>query len=940
MSLNELNEEQKQAVTHSIGSPMCTLAGAGSGKTRVLQHRVEWLINNGVPPRKILVVTFTNKASAEISKRIMSNSPGLTIQKCPRVCTIHALALAAIRRNPKGFGLKDHLSLLDDYDQGILMRKVIEREIKESEREDYNPWNILKKIAFHRARGLGFSREYTPDIHQQAIHMHKGFHALDSDVVRLWETFEREKSSNSVVDFDDLLCLVNRRVREDSTWAEKWSRMFDHVLLDEGQDTNPVQWELVNSLLAADNLNLCVVGDVSQCQPAGTKVRIVETPPRGSRPAKTVEKDIEAIVDGELVTIWSKHDQLTYNGGRVVKTAKRWYSGDMLTVVTDGKSTRMTPNHWLWVRFNKACEEKYALYLMYREDLGFRIGLTKIKKGANCYGYGLTYRMAQEKADKAWILRVCDHRSEVECLEEIFSLKYSIPECVFEPTAGVINRTVEQIRFVFSSVSREGGRRCLADNNLLEDQPIAYRRGEIMKGRRVYNQSWRGYFKTAAANLIPEIMEIPKIRANASAPITSITRNPFDGWVYSLDVEKDHTYIADGVIVGNSIFGFNGAAPEILKAYSEGWRGVVPKLYRLAQNYRSVPEIVGLANAVQQKMVLTIPLKMLSARGDIGHTGTTSLMKGGEDDGTPREIAHRIASQIYRDRQTTPYKENAILVRSGKSQVRDLEAELVKLRIPYVVRGGQGLLQTEEARDVLAYLRLAVNPKDFMALNRAIAAPKRGLGTVALEKIRDVANKQFAGDLLSGCWAVNKDKAGAFVNTIREIQKKHDDPVNAFDFAIKLSGYSSYLRDKYRKDVEKLTIKLDNLERLALLVVGLLETNIMNLADVVFQLSMDEQAKDEDKDGRVVISTIHKAKGLEYSRVFVTNCYEGSLPHMYSRGNDTEIEEEMRLFYVAITRAKDRLIICVPTFLLKKTSTGWSKTRVEPSRFLTMVGID
>jgi DNA helicase-2/ATP-dependent DNA helicase PcrA len=102
---------------------------------------------------------------------------------------------------------------------------------------------------------------------------------------------------------------------------------------------------------------------------------------------------------------------------------------------------------------------------------------------------------------------------------------------------------------------------------------------------------------------------------------------------------------------------------------------------------------------------------------------------------------------------------------------------------------------------------------------------------------------------------------------------------------------------------------------------------------------MDEQAKDEDKDGRVVISTIHKAKGLEWDAIFLTNCYEGSLPHMYSMGNETEIEEEMRLFYVALTRARNKVTICVPTFLLKKTSTGWTKTPVEPSRFLTMLGI-
>jgi intein/homing endonuclease len=83
----------------------------------------------------------------------------------------------------------------------------------------------------------------------------------------------------------------------------------------------------------------------------------------------------------------------------------------------------------------------------------------------------------------------------------------------------------------------------------------------------------------------------------------------------------------------------------------------------------------------------------------------------------------------------------------------------------------------------------------------------------------------------------------------------------------------------------------------------------------------------------------HNSKGLEWQTVFISSVYEGSMPHMYSMGNDTEIEEERRLFYVALTRAKDRLVICVPTYLLKKTSTGWNKISVEPSRFLAEIGI-
>lgn len=652
----QLNEEQTRVVQHPVGTPICLVAGAGSGKTRVMTERVRWLMANGVEPRRICTLTFTNRAAGELSERL-GITPNTPRECVPRVTTIHALALAAIRRNPKGFGLQDRVSLLDDYDQGILMRKVIDREIhKEAEREQFNPWNILEKIAYHRARGVGFAVDYTPEIHEAAVHTHSGYHALDSDLVQLWKKYEKEKVNTSTLDFDDMIHLVVRRVESDTGWAKALGNMFQHVLMDEAQDTNPIQWKLVNSLLSPDNFNFCAVGDISQ-----------------------------------------------------------------------------------------------------------------------------------------------------------------------------------------------------------------------------------------------------------------------------------------------SIYGFNGSAPEILKAYSEGWRGIVPTLYRLERNYRSVPEIVNLANAVQKKMTMTIPLSMIPARAELGHTGKTAILKAEDtyqEPNTPKKIAGLIADQIYADRNTIPFKENAILVRSGKTQVRDLETELVRLRIPYVVRGGQGLLQTEEVRDILSYLKLAVNPKDFMALNRAIAVPKRGMGNVALEKVRKVANDQFQGNLIEACWASSADKAGGFVNLMRHIQESLDDPNDALDKVIKLSGYRGHLQNKYgKKDKEKLTIKLENLERLAAMVAGLLIDNVMTLDDVVFQLSMDDQVKDGDPSGKVVISTIHKAKGLEWTRVYVTNCYQGSLPHMYSMGSLEEIDEERRLFYVAFTRAKDTAVICVPDKLLKRDGAGWKVVPVQPSQFLTELGI-
>lgn len=928
MSQIQLNEEQTLAVRHPVGQPACLIAGAGSGKTRVLTERVRWLMENGVPPRRIVAITFTNKAAAELVERLgIGDHTPRDLQ--PRVSTIHSLSLSAIRRNPLGFGLQEKVSPLDDYDQYQMMKKIIERV-----KSDENPKRVLEAISFHRARGYGFAVDYTAEVHRVAEQMHGGYHALDQTQLGLWKLYEVEKTKNSVVDFDDMLHLVLRRAETDPVWKSKLERMYEFVLMDEAQDTNPTQWKFVNLLLAQDNPNLYVVGDMSQCQPPGTRITVVTEPPRGAYPAKLVQKNIEDLVDGDLAgNIWCKHDQYTYSAGRKIRVAKRQYAGPMLRIVCNGNSTRVTPNHWLWVRFNKSCVGKYLVYLMYRSDLGFRVGLTKFKN-ATANGYGLSYRMAQEKADKGWILRVCDTRAEAESWEEIYAIKYGIPECCFDPE-GCLNRKAEHIRLVFSYANPQGGRRCLEDHNLLEEFPIAVRNSGIENGHRAYNQSWRGYFKCAAANLLPTFMEIPQVRRNSSAPISAITREPYSGWVYSLDVEKDHTYEADGIIVGNSIYGFNGAVPQILKDYSDEWRGLHPVMYKIARNHRSVPEIVSLANAIQRKMTRTIPLRMESWRGMQGDKGVTKTLKACMASDISQAIAHEIhhSNTLKGDRHIA-YKDNAILVRSAM-QIRDIEGALVRLRIPYIVRGGRGLLQTEEVRDVLSYLRLATNVKDFMAMVRAVSVPRRGIGDVALEKIREYADKYCDGDLLKAL--VNNPKLSQFLQIINIIRESENDPCKALKDCLQLSGYRKYITEKYNKkgEQEKAAQKEDNLQRFALMVQGLVEENTdLTLSDLVFQLSIDRQDT-TDESGKVIISTIHSAKGLEWKRVYVSNINEGSLPHKFSVGNEEEVEEERRLFYVACTRARDILVLCIPGM----EQRGPNVYTLTPSRFLAEIGI-
>ena len=925
----EMSDEQVLPVVHPLGSPALVIAGAGSGKTRVMTARVMWLIAEGMNPRRIAGITFTNKAADELRHRVgFGNDPNVG----PRISTIHSLALSAIRKNPEGFGLAKTVSPLDTSDGMDLMKRLIDRHKKDPLFDAVEPWPLMEKIEYHRARGVGFAVDYTEEVHAAALKAHKGYHVLTSADHALWAEFEQAKTAASLVDFSDMLHLVVRRGRADDAWRAGVQRQFLTVLVDESQDCSQIQWDFIELLLAPDNLNLFAVGDPGQCQPPGTKIQVVAVPPRGNHPAVLEDRPIEDLKDGDRVTVWSKHDQITYTAGREIKVAARPYSGELLRLDTPSGSTECTPNHWHWVRFNKNAEGKYLVYLMQRDDLGFRVGISAFKRAPGKKGgaYGLSVRMRQENADRAWILRVCDSRPEAEAWEEIYSLKYGIPESLFEATV-CWHKSQDLIRLIFSHANPEGGPRCLGDHGLLLSHPLAVK-GRGAKGS--HGGSWRGFFKTAAANIVPGLMDIPVEGRNQTVPITGITRRHYEGLVYSLEVEKDHTYIADGLVVGNSIYAFNGASPEILTGMVESWRGAVPSLYKLEDNYRSLEKIVKFSNGIQQTMTDTVPLTMKHKRDSVEFPGLVRLVQNQ----TSRDIAQQVAETIAKDnvlkRSSFKFKDNAILVRS-KGQIRDVEEALVCRRIPYIIRGGQSLLQTEEARDLFSYLRLIVNPADVTAFGRAVSVPPRKVGIVTVEKLRKVAEAKYGGDLAVAAAkgdGVALPAFGDFLIKLRSVESLSEALLKIINF----TDYHELIKDRYRAKRDLIDLKRDNVGKIQEMIAGMVSENpTMTPSDLIFRLTLNGKEEAKTEEGAVVISTIHSAKGLEWPRVYVTNCVEGSLPHQWS-SSAKEVEEERRLFYVACTRAKDALYLCVPHLVIRGPNTA----RVEPSRFLLDLGIN
>ncbi|MBX3183187.1 MAG: UvrD-helicase domain-containing protein [Polyangiaceae bacterium] len=244
--MSELNAPQRDAVLHDAG-PLLVFAGAGSGKTRVITYRVANLLAQGVPPYRILTVTFTNKAARELKERLTALA-GEAIARDLWVGTFHSTCVRLLRRYHEAAGLSSHFVIYDDADQRALLNRLI-KAAGLPDRE-YTPRLVLTRIQRKKQGGLE-PHELTPT------------DAFDETMIELYAGYQGALRAADAVDFEDLLVLGTRLAESKGLAGEELRARFDHVLVDEFQDTNHIQYRLVRAL-AARTQNLCVVGDDDQ----------------------------------------------------------------------------------------------------------------------------------------------------------------------------------------------------------------------------------------------------------------------------------------------------------------------------------------------------------------------------------------------------------------------------------------------------------------------------------------------------------------------------------------------------------------------------------------------------------------------------------------------------------------------------------------------------
>lgn len=388
-------------------------------------------------------------------------------------------------------------------------------------------------------------------------------------------------------------------------------------------------------------------------------------------------------------------------------------------------------------------------------------------------------------------------------------------------------------------------------------------------------------------------------------------------------------------IVGDddqSIYAWRGADVEfILKFASEFEKATVIKL---EENYRSTKNILRVANAVIEKNRGRAPKRLWTDNPEGTPVTVTEL-------GTEQDEAAAIAERIMSDVRggTRNYGDFAILYRTN-AQSRAIEDSFVRWRIPYILIGAQRFYERKEIKDMIAYLRLAANPSDDIAFKRIINSPARGIGATTVKRIEEMAgsrpmflqvqDEEFCRELRPQTRASIRTFVRAILDARSLVGTSSTEQI--LRSLLVGTGYMDALR---AEKTEEASGRLENLQELVNVAVQhdtLSDEPGLNsfLQEVALLSDADEITEEK---GVVTLMTAHTAKGLEFPVVFLGGMEEGLFPHSRSMTSDKQIEEERRLCYVAMTRAREELHV---TFAARRATYGQPVFN-SPSRFLSAI---
>jgi DNA helicase II / ATP-dependent DNA helicase PcrA len=948
--LDKLNPEQRKAATLGKQSSLI-LSVAGSGKTSTLTTRIAYLIDEiHVAPTKILAVTFTNKAAKEMLGRL--EKIGIS-GKNLWVGTFHGICNRVMRENIHDTGYKKGFNIMDTQEQLSFLKRVMKNH--DYDTKTTSPESIQYYINQQKEHGVRASREEKVSTEE-----------------RIYGFYENACKLDNCVDFSELLLNCYELFLNKPHILDHYAHKFEYILVDEFQDTNKLQYKWLRQI---SSIHKCIfaVGDDDQCLPEGTMVAT----PQGNIAIENIQ------VGQEIYSKIGTHMTTKTVMNKFIKE----FEGELIKITLEnGVTVSSTPEHTWFAGYSKAhSPQKYFTYLMYKNKIGFRIGISRVHSGSTEI-VALHQRAQHEHADKMWIIS-CHESEDLARYDEIkISLNYGIPTVPFvsrksnrQKVNTVVNNQ-ELLEKLFSEMNTESkGLKLLQDLKLDFNRPVhipcsrdANRNnitltlcGERREERTLHTLEFftnNEEFKTTLKNsgfklednkrdntsririnstsygalmerakeiesLLGDVNIIHKAKVHATRInqiwashilpgmmmidyegkeqiVSKVEKIKAKTTIYDLNIENTHNFFANGICTHNSIYSFRGAEPQNMKQFLKDFDPV--EVIKLEKNYRSYGNILKAANSIIAKNQ-DRQIKELKTELDDGEK--LFYYEAYNDQEEAGFIAEKIKQ--YRRKQI-PFKEMAILYRTN-AQSRNLEKALTAHNIPFVIYGGFRFFDRQEVKHAMAYLRLVHNKDDNMAFLRVINFPTRGIGSTTVNKIEQIATeKQIslwqATELIEG---KAREKVEEFKQIIVGLQNtvlKSKLPLQV-ERVLEFSG----LEDHYKKDNKDGPERLDNLyELISAAEVFIQEEQNASIEDFLAFSSLESDinsTKRNDTIDAVKLMTVHAAKGLEFELVFISGLDDGLFPHGNNTSNPANLEEERRLMYVAVTRAKQYLFL-------------------------------
>jgi len=966
--LEGLNEPQQKAVK-AFGGPFLVSAGAGSGKTTTLTRRVAYLIRErAVSPYNILAVTFTNKAAAEMRVRVDELIDSRYAS--PTIGTFHSVCVRILREDIQALGYEQNFTILDTQDQLVLIKKIA-KELELS-KQQFAPRVILESISRAKNSLLSsddflsqvdsfreeqIARVY--DIYQRTLREN---HSLDfDDLIRLTIALFKEYPK-VLKKYQDRFQYVLVDEYQDTNHAQY---TFINQLISKHNNIFVVgdDWQCL-----VPQTKICISSKKTKTIKNITQKDSVISAAGHTRTSKqNVTGYKKYHFCGDIVVITTKSGKVlrvTPNHMMFAKLNKQkgifyvylMYKKEMGYRIGIVKGVRVAKSGissiGLGVRANQERAERMWILAVCKDrvEAQYKEQLFSVQYGIPTAVFTTNNRsmnMTQDYIDK--LFQNIDTGYNVKKVFADFHLDFEYPHHIPQSTIRSEIRRLSITYTLFSdpafseiapwarhrisiSSTDKSIQKILERNNFktrhgktgtwrFEASTKDYKKAEsiIEELTDILPQAYvrryaifceRERFAFMPAGHIRSHMTIPVLQGNIiiNDEVTNVQYEKYDGDVHDINIANTHNYIANDIVVHNSIYKWRGADVTNILNFEKDF----PKAttIKLEQNYRSTQNILDSAYTVIEHNSDRSDKNIWTSAG----AGEKLISFEACDE---REEAMYIVETIQNMMEANEYvgKDFVVLYRTN-AQSRIVEEYFLKNSVSYRIVGGIKFYERKEVKDIMSYLKLVANPADILALERAVSSPRRGIGGKTFVQ-------WFDGVRVAELNAVDfgvSDKLAQFVKAKSKQKIIHDFCqfiIDAQKYALKqsLTDLIVYLYEKsgLKKSLMDGTTegetRHENVQEL--LSVAAKYDDIDDALPKFIEevaLASDTDKIDQNTD-MVHLMTLHSAKGLEFPVVFIIGLEEGLIPHNRAMVDNAEMEEERRLAYVGITRAKEKVFL-------------------------------